>query len=276
MERIDKYDILVVGLGGTGSKLIGNLAQFAAYDTKKRIGKIVLCDGDVIEEKNCQRQNFGLRQAGQAKVAALQHMLKVNYPDLKVEAYAEYLTDEGRIREVFDTYKIPVLISCVDNNGARLLFEKWFYNSSTRDAVYLDSGNGYTDGQTCIALKRGGQVISPCLSYYNSGLKDGDTRNITEMSCAELNQSEPQHIAVNVKAASCLFDVVTGLCEGVADTAFIEFDCRTCTESRRTIADVQKSARFKELFAPKPKAKPKKATTAKKGSGKAKARKAAA
>lgn len=250
----ETFNVLVVGLGGTGSKLIGNLAQFAAYDTKKRINKIILCDGDIIEEKNCQRQSFGLRQAGQAKVAAIQHMLRVNYPELEVEAYAEYLTTLSDVKRVLECgyTTIPMLISCVDNNGARLLFEEWFYNSSTKDAVYLDSGNGYTDGQTCVALKRDGQVISPCLSYYNSGLKDGDTRNVTEMSCAELNQSEPQHIAVNVKAASCLFDVVTGLCEGVADTAFIEFDCRTCTESRRTVSDVQKSERFKEYFAPKP------------------------
>lgn len=70
--------ILVVGCGGTGSRLIPLLTQFIASITKDKSARgwldtptIFIADDDVVEAKNLQRQNFVAADVGKHKAAVL-------------------------------------------------------------------------------------------------------------------------------------------------------------------------------------------------------------
>lgn len=72
------HNILVVGCGGTGSRLVPLLAQFLRSITKEHSSRgwlenpnLVLCDFDTIEPKNLMRQNFVPQDVDKNKAAVL-------------------------------------------------------------------------------------------------------------------------------------------------------------------------------------------------------------
>lgn len=71
--------IIVIGCGGTGSRLVPQLCQFIATNTHSPANprgrlinpKVILVDDDVVEEKNLLRQNFIASDVGKPKAAVL-------------------------------------------------------------------------------------------------------------------------------------------------------------------------------------------------------------
>ena len=218
------YTILCVGSGGTGTYFLKELSHFlgtASKKVRKNIKALYVADGDYIEEKNLSRQCFCTDDIGDNKAAAycfaLNDMLEDYGCDLKWRPLAEYITSVGRLKEIFSdeyrnpsnitnsysgkgtlTVNIPVIISAVDNNGARKVFEEFFSEAS--NCFLYDSGNEYSEGQVVYAHKINDKVISPPTSHYFPQILNGDVRQVTEMSCTELNQSQPQHLATNMNA----------------------------------------------------------------------------
>ena len=59
MNENTKQKIFVVGCGGTGSNYIKELARYLATNNDYDVNaNIILIDGDVVEEKNLERQSF--------------------------------------------------------------------------------------------------------------------------------------------------------------------------------------------------------------------------
>lgn len=65
--------IVLVGCGGTGSWLVPHLARFTKIlrNEQGKDAKLILFDHDVVEEKNCQRQNFTFAEIGLPKASTL-------------------------------------------------------------------------------------------------------------------------------------------------------------------------------------------------------------
>ena len=61
--------IVLLGAGGTGGYLIPHLYRIA-HSINKSI-RIIVCDGDVVEEKNLIRQNFVRQDIGHNKAKVL-------------------------------------------------------------------------------------------------------------------------------------------------------------------------------------------------------------
>ncbi len=93
--------IYIIGCGGGGSWL--------AHVMSKLIDPsgIVLVDGDMLEEKNLDRQLFSEEDIGKNKAAALAAKLKTKFSD---QWYSEYL---------FNHEPQDWLFGCVDNNPGR-------------------------------------------------------------------------------------------------------------------------------------------------------------
>lgn len=209
---MEYFDLFVVGAGGTGSYFLKEVSRFIMGNERVRqhINEMVICDGDIVEEKNLARQNFQKEDIGRNKANVMADVLNDVF-QTQWRSIPNYLTSVDTLKEVLNNdaevypdkrcgaNAIPVIVGCVDNHAARLLCESFF--ESATSCIYLDSANEFEDGEAVFAYKLNGKVIAPCRSSYFPDIKKGDLRNVTEMSCEELNSVSPQHIFTNMAAS---------------------------------------------------------------------------
>ena len=220
-KQIMKYQILVIGAGGTGTYFLKEFSRYLSGNKKalKKVYSLAVADGDLVEKKNLARQAFAIEDIGHKKAAVMASLLNDNF-DLSWNAYGKYLLkteqieqamNKARILSYTDCNKIPVLIGCVDNHACRLLCEDYFYSKD--NCIYFDSANEFSSGEIVYASRIKGKTISSTRSQIFPDIKEGKLRNVEEMSCAELNAAAPQHIVVNMNAGLCLLSAVARLLE---------------------------------------------------------------
>lgn len=107
MAKLRNACILVVGLGGVG-------AYVAEMLCRAGIGKLVIVDGDVVEETNRNRQLPALASTtGKLKTEVLkQRFLDIN-PDLEITAVNCFLRDEQTI-DMLNSRHFDYVIDCID------------------------------------------------------------------------------------------------------------------------------------------------------------------
>ncbi|QTE21878.1 tRNA threonylcarbamoyladenosine dehydratase [Polaribacter cellanae] len=107
IEKLQKANILVVGLGGVGSYA----AEFIA---RAGVGKITIVDGDVFDETNINRQLPALQSTiGKAKTKVLSERLKDVNPDLELTVLKEFLSPE-RAYEIVSK-EFDYVLDCIDS-----------------------------------------------------------------------------------------------------------------------------------------------------------------
>lgn len=206
------YKICVIGAGGTGGYFLKEFSRFIS-GRNLPISQLLIIDGDVVEEHNLTRQCFIRDDIGARKAAVLAEVLNDNF-SLNWESYPSYLTSKEQLLQYFGCLPestIPVILGCVDNHGCRLILEDVF--RSLENCIYFDSGNEIESGEVVFSYKLKGTQLSPLRSEIFPDLLNGDTRNVTELSCEELNTILPQHIATNMLAGNILLSAAAGLLE---------------------------------------------------------------
>lgn len=160
-----RFDIMpqafvVVGCGGTGSRLVPLLAQFIKTCQWVIDPVIFLVDDDKVEEKNLLRQNFINQDVGKYKAEVLATRYARAY-NINIIPITKRVKTQGL--EVFsDIYKptngnisgnlkSSLIISCVDSMAARLAILSEFNSVWNYNGIFLDSGNEDTYGQVLIS-----------------------------------------------------------------------------------------------------------------------------
>jgi PRTRC genetic system ThiF family protein len=205
--------IIMLGAGGTGGHVAPHL--YRLLHTLDRNTKVIICDGDIVEEKNLIRQNFIAADLGKNKAQVLAERYATAF-GLEIAYVPEFIEDENRLTELVepDRYSpslynefmsevgLSILIGCVDNNKSRQLCHKVF--KATDNLIYIDSGNGEYTGQVVCGVRRSGRsYYKPIGDVYPDVLLDTD-KFPTELSCAEAAVSAPQSIVANVMAATAV------------------------------------------------------------------------
>ena len=207
--------IVMLGAGGTGGHIAPHLYRLLyALDRPVRF---IICDGDVVEEKNLVRQNFIPADLGENKAKALAERyasvfgMETEYVPMFVETedWLKKLITPQTWRENYGRTIIKeqvILIGAVDNNKSRQLCHRVFYQMD--DLIYIDSGNGEHTGQVVCGIRSGGRTIyRPIGAAYPDVLKETD-KFPTELSCAEASVSAPQIIVANVTAANTVVNMI--------------------------------------------------------------------
>lgn len=225
IKKENKAVLILFGMGGTGGYVAKEFSRYygAKTDAEKRNQKIAIeevhgIDGDVVEAKNLARQCFEADDIGLNKAEVLCGALNDTF-DMSWVAHDVYVTALSQIDEIMHEHKekyytryIPVIVGCVDNHACRKLLEEFFEKSE--NCIYIDSANEFDDGEVIFATKIGGKVMSPCRSWYFPNLfEDPEIKPVTEMSCTELNNVAPQHIATNMMAGSIIFSALCNMFE---------------------------------------------------------------
>lgn len=228
--------IVQLGAGGTGGHIAPQL--YRLLYSLDRPARYLICDGDVVEEKNLVRQNFSPAELGEnkARVLAERYSTVFGMEAEYVPAFIENLDtlvelikpnvwelDEVTFRK---TPEMVILLGAVDNNRSRQLCHKAFYQS--KDLVYIDSGNGEFSGQVVCGVRRNGHTMfKPIGGLQPEMLKDTD-KFPSELSCAEAAVSDPQSITANLTAATAVVNMVYNiLVRGESMVRQTEFSTRT-------------------------------------------------
>ena len=250
--------IIVLGAGGTGGYLIPHLYRIG-YAIGRDI-RIIVCDGDVVEEKNLIRQNFIVQDIGRNKAQVQAERYSAAF-GIECEYRPEFIETENELYHLtlpdHQPYGHPsqrvILLGCVDNNRSRQLCHQVFYRH--RDLIYIDSGNGEHTGQVVCGVRRNGKTTyKPVCTLYPEMLKEED-KFPSELSCAERTVSAPQSVTANLTAAtavvSFLYDLV--VC-GELNTRYVTFSSKQINmraemvkkRKKTTKSKTEKSAKRKE------------------------------
>lgn len=150
LSESDRVSVLVVGCGGTGSKVLTRLCALNhALEQKNHPGlNIVAFDGDVVTEANLARQDFAISDLGQHKSTALITKINRYYGHGWDAVPAHFNSDTRAIFSEKSSRGAKILITCVDSAKARLeilnavqplYFKYW-----------LDFGNSKGSGQVVL------------------------------------------------------------------------------------------------------------------------------
>lgn len=149
--------IVLVGTGGTGGYIVPQLYRLL-YALDRPI-RVILCDGDLVEEKNLGRQNFIEADLGKNKAMVLAERYS-NAFGIETSYIPQYVEDEEMLEELLEPLQYPqnryvtnqngeavrkviseivILIGAVDNNRSRQVFHSVFQRA--KELIYIDSGN---------------------------------------------------------------------------------------------------------------------------------------
>lgn len=239
--------IVQLGAGGTGGHIAPHLYRLLyALD---RPARFIICDGDVVEEKNLVRQNFAPTDLGENKARVLAERYASVF-GMEAEYVPSFIEDLDTLLELITpgeweleprswkrTPELVILLGAVDNNKSRQLCHKAFYQA--RDLIYIDSGNGEFSGQVvCGVRKNGHTVFKPVGGVMPELLKDTD-KFPSELSCAEAAQSDPQSMAANITAATAVVDMVYNILTH-GESIVRQTDFSTRTVKMQTILEKQR------------------------------------
>ena len=217
--------VVMIGTGGTGGHIAPHLYRLL-YALDRPV-KFILCDGDVVEEKNLVRQNFTAADLGEnkAKVTAERYSaafgLETSYvPDFieNADRLEQLVTPEtwgvsqygrypfGRTHDGRPVSELVILIGAVDNNRSRQMCHEVFMRS--KELIYIDSGNGEYTGQVVCGIRRSGKTIYKPIGLMHPELFEDEDLFPSELSCAEASVSAPQTIVANLMAATAVVTIV--------------------------------------------------------------------
>ena len=208
--------IVMLGAGGTGGHIAPHL--YRLLYALNRPARFILCDGDIVEQKNLIRQNFSPAELGENKARVLAERyasvfgMEAEYVPNFVENLdvltklitpKEWQLDPRIYRFVKE---MVILIGAVDNNKSRQLCHRVFCEA--QDLIYIDSGNGEFSGQVVCGVRRNGHTLFKPIGSVHPELLQATDKFPTELSCAESAQSDPQSMAANITAATAVVDMV--------------------------------------------------------------------
>lgn len=227
------YDIIIIGCGGTGSHYVKELGR---YLFGEKVGsnetyRIVLVDGDIVEEKNLVRQAFLPIDIGRNKAQVMAEILNQTYGIL-VEYYDGYIDCPKDISMLVRDDTLPVLIGCVDNHQCRQSMHRFF--EMQENCIYMDSANEYQGGEVVIGSRIGGIETYPDRAWYFPEVLTEKSIKRSEESCEVLNHAAPQHLLTNQFAAQILLSNTVRLFMEEWPGGIYFFDAFKCYAQDRT------------------------------------------
>ena len=209
-------DILIVttGIGGTGATIAYELAHMASNSSKNI--KLVFIDGDIVEEKNLNRQKFIINDLNNYKARVTSRRCKKAY-NIDIETISDYIAEKENLYDLIRKYKgyTPILLGCSDSLKLRYLFCNAIKEMKNevdlpQDIVYIDAANSIDYGQVIFTYIKNGKALTP--DYFENSpasLEDvSKAKLVTELSCDELMVSSPQTKGANMGAAIGMYSYV--------------------------------------------------------------------
>lgn len=216
----DFVQIVVVGVGGTGSAAAIDLARLAYHCQQNNLPVMMqLVDADKVEPKNVGRQQFSEFEVGKNKAASMAQRLNL-WLGLDVLGTPRMLTKKTRL--IFNNghlRALRIIVGAVDNHKARQAIAK---HAQQAGAWWVDAGNGEFKGQVLVGNYPNGFVATEELGLISGlpspakqmpELLEGEaTAVIQHEDCALRILRDEQSININrlmaTYAAQVVYDLI--------------------------------------------------------------------
>jgi len=220
--------IVVVGLGGTGSHVARCLARLLYHHQQKgqRVPEVLFVDPDIIESKNVGRQLFAPSEINETKAAVLARRYNYTF-GLSISAACEPLDASKHIQPG------AIVCGCVDNHAARAEIAR------AQNCTWIDGGNEYDFGQVVIGNSGSREQVldglrqaqqGECRYLPHAGLlfpallqPEVEAPSVPAMSCAERTMRDEQQLFVNDFIGNILAQYVYRLLNREPVTTFATF-----------------------------------------------------
>ncbi len=182
-SRLGGATVIIMGIGALGNEVAQCLALAG-------VGRLILCDPDVIEKSNLSRTPlFRECDIGRLKVEAAAEVLTDLAPGLRVEPRAQRLETGAGLAELRDA---TLTLGCLDSRAARLELAG---RCGLVRAPWIDGGTGPWTGELRLYLDPDG----PC---YGCG-QDAEALAINDdpLSCGVPVTGSPTGAAAPISAA---------------------------------------------------------------------------
>ncbi len=142
--RINAASVLIIGLGGLGSPV-------ATYLTGAGIGRIGLCDPDIVSESNLHRQIiYDTPFIGKRKTDCASKRLKELSPDTLFDIYPEGINNDNASKIISD---YDIVVDCCDNYATRYMIDDTCLELGKS---WIHGAIGEFTGQLCVMNGKGG------------------------------------------------------------------------------------------------------------------------
>jgi len=219
-------EVVLVGLGGTGSQWARAIARIA-YDLRRRrqhVPIIRFVDPDRITEANCGRQMFVPSEIGQFKAEVLARRF-----NLAMGLSISWHNEPFNATQHTGRYG-TVLCGAVDNHLARQEMAKV-------SGILIDSGNHQASGQVCIGNSSDAKLIRqrvrkdefdylPNVALLFPEMLEPDPEETTTVpapSCAELVEQGSQRLLINDLMGSIAAEYTYKLLNHLPITTFLTY-----------------------------------------------------
>ena len=159
-------NILVVGCGGTGSKLPFGLQQIIQgnYGRNDNQPMVRYLDGDTVEASNKIRQDFFGHEELIAKAEAIRRRHLIG-GHMRIDSILSFI-NTSNIQEIMalidDSFAKPLMvIAAVDNINTRVLLLDWLMANHKGDWLWISPGNATYSGQVITYGKINGAMTYP-------------------------------------------------------------------------------------------------------------------
>jgi molybdopterin/thiamine biosynthesis adenylyltransferase len=213
--------VVVFGVGGIGSWIVNGLHQLG-------IGEIRICDPDVVEETNLNRQLFySSTDIGEAKVDVLARKLA----DAKIITYKRFVAPQTMLDDI--VLGSDLLINCADSPSTDATTAVLDSLSRKFNIPYLSSG-GYNMhlGMVGSLVVPGKSACFDCFVAYQKEHEDIEKQHIIKPLVQPGNLGPIAGVVANLHVME-VFKYFTGIGE-VNYNKFAEIDCMDLSVSWRT------------------------------------------
>ncbi len=203
-DKLNKSHALIIGAGGLGSPA-------SLYLATSGVGKLTICDGDVVDLTNLQRQIVHRNDSvGIAKAISARRTLREINPDIEIVAVTQRLTGDALEQRIAEA---DVILDCCDNFNTRHAVNR----ACVKYKKPLVSGAGIRfDGQISVFdLRRNN---SPCYNCLFS-----EDHEFEETRCAVMGVFAPLVGIIGAMQAAEAIKVLTG-CGETLNGRFLMLD----------------------------------------------------
>lgn len=211
----DRYHVYIVGVGGTGARVVRDFSGFAysLQETGLKQINLTLHDNDIVTANNIYRQPFCPNDVGRLKSEVLAERYSSSY-DMNITYHTTRIESAEVLYDLLFQYHgyTPILIGCVDNVKARKLFHEVFDKASS-PLIWIDAGNEQISGQVILGVKGNkGTVVLPSVTQRFPEILEMDDPEEVQ-SCSNVPISDvrrmSQYLATNMQAATIVVTYLT-------------------------------------------------------------------
>jgi hypothetical protein len=217
-EVVTRSRVVLIGLGGIGSRIARPLATFLAslcVDAATEPIELVFCDGDSFAPENVYRMDiadFG----NKAEVVGRELIERLGPSTLVVRWVSQYVTQQNVAELIQDGD--CVLLAC-DNHATRHLVGRHCSSGRLSDIVLISGGNdgveegrNGTYGNVQVYVRRNGIEVTAPIERFHAEIANPADQAPDELSCLELAAAgAPQLLFANLAVASAMCNALLRL-----------------------------------------------------------------